>query len=78
MTLAVETLKEQLKNIIAQRDEAQHRYIQCLGAITVLSEQLNLCESQDAAKQEEQKTEELNEGELKDEQVDSEVEGQDC
>jgi hypothetical protein len=69
MSLAVETLKEQLNNVIKQRDSAQHTYIQCLGAITILSEQINMCHAAECAAQQEDKQEELNQGDLPDERV---------
>lgn len=43
MSLSVDAIKEQIKNLQYQRDLAAERYQQCVGAIAILSEQLNMC-----------------------------------
>lgn len=45
MTLNIETVKEQLKNLIGQRDQHSFLFQQCCGAISVLNEQIQLIEN---------------------------------
>lgn len=42
MILDEQTVKEQLQNIIGQRDKAAQTFEQCVGAIALLSEQLKM------------------------------------
>lgn len=52
MTLTIPIVKEQLKNIFAQRDNASTTFQQCIGAIAVLSEQLKMMECEEESNKE--------------------------
>lgn len=45
MSLPVDTIKEQLKNLITQRDSHATMFQKCSGAIDILTEQLKIIES---------------------------------
>lgn len=50
MGLQIQTVKDQLENLIKQRDAHSQMYQQCVGAISVLSEQLKMLELEDESK----------------------------
>ena len=55
MALEMQVVREQLQNVIAQRDNAAKTFEQCVGAIALLSEQLKmLCLQEEMQKQEAQ------------------------
>jgi hypothetical protein len=47
MSLKIETIQQQLQSLISQRDNYSHMVQQCIGAISVLSEQLKMLELED-------------------------------
>ncbi len=42
MALQMELVKQQLQNVMAQRDQAAQTFQQCVGAVALLSEQLKM------------------------------------
>ncbi len=42
MSLTIQSIEEQLKNVCAQRDQASTTFQQCIGAVAILSEQLRI------------------------------------
>lgn len=51
MGLEIKIIKEQLENLIKQRDNHAALFQQCAGAISVLSEQLQMLQSEDDSNQ---------------------------
>jgi metal-responsive CopG/Arc/MetJ family transcriptional regulator len=47
MGLKIEIIKEQIQSLMTQRDNYAQMYQQCVGAISVLSEQLKMVELED-------------------------------
>jgi len=47
MALEIQTLKQQLQNLIAQRDQVSQNYQQYIGAISILQEQIKMVEAQE-------------------------------
>lgn len=74
--LQAETISEQLRNVIEQRDQAQQTFHQCVGAIALLSEQLNMCTQQQMIKEADEQKDEPCKGESVDEQVNDESQEQ--
>lgn len=62
MALQVDIIKHQMQSCMAQRDRAFETYQQCVGAISILQEQLNVIMGEELQKVEEQRAALLKEG----------------
>lgn len=52
MGLEAIVIRQQMDSLVMQRDEAAHKYQQCVGAISILQEQMRFLVEQEMAEQE--------------------------